>query len=318
MKIDATTILCLLTISFGLHLEGAQGLRGLNNATVTVCVVDDTGVPVCGVHSMIYSLSDYDVTPGLTDTNGLFSCKLNNIFSEVGGSFRKKGYYQSSGTFWKWKKWGEIPPASTNFIITIMRIVDPVPMIKKDVTAYLPRLNDAIGFDMEIGDWVNPDGKGKYADMLITATRQVKSSEDFEFQVTISFTGKQTGIQPYGITNSSVLVTSSKLMAPNIAPDSGYNPVFTGNYSLHNNIRRESFYEKKRWIFRIRTKLDSKGDVEGANYGWLASDFKLSPNLERNGAINVTYYYNPDPHSRSLEPKEIADRQAKDIPEMMK
>ena len=37
--------------------------------------------------------------------------------------------------------------------------------------------------------------------------------------------------------------------------------------------------------------------------------------MELLGRFSFSYYWNPDPHSRSLEPKEIADQQAKYLPD---
>ncbi|MCL1909370.1 MAG: hypothetical protein FWG05_00370, partial [Kiritimatiellaeota bacterium] len=68
------------------------------------------------------------------------------------------------------------------------------------------------------------------------------------------------------------------------------------------------FDETRRWIYRIRTEVDEDGKIISANYGWMTKDFQIGNPTGTLGVIVLNYYHNPDPHSRSLEPKEITNR----------
>ena len=327
--------LILTVISVFLSTTGCIAFtNGLGSATIRVRIVDDESNPVEGVNSKILSASFYDPPSGFSDTNGMFSVYLKNIYLEIGGYFTKEGYYQSKGKFWKWGMSGNsiIPPANTNFTIVLKRIIEPVPMKKREVLVYAPRLGKTVGFDFEIGDLVAPDGKGEIADILFTTSKDYVADDDFTLYVNIEFIGEQTGILPfsYDFNEGAGYALKSDLPPPSpIAPGTGYGKTLEcvskcsppsewnrtrrpSHYAYMKNVWTGSSVENRKWIFRTRTVLDDDGKIIAANYGWTTTDIKLSakPNSDYNElGIALTYYYNPDPNSRSLEPKEIADSQ---------
>ena len=288
------------------------------NATVRVRVTDESGQPIHNVRSRLLSLSMYDAPSGLTDINGIFSIYLKNIHAEISGYFEKPGYYKTKGTFWSWGLGqGLVPPADTIFPVVLKRIVEPIPMQQKKVDAVFPRLNEPVGFDMEIGDWVSPDGKGQTADIFMTAEGFYNSPKDVSMTMRAEFSGELNGIQSFHVQSSedATQLLKSVLPVPPIAPETGYKNTFEcftrtlpteryGTWSLDMT---------RRWIYRVRVEVDEDGKIVSANYGWLTSDFTFSSN-KGTGKIAFTYYYNPNPQSRSLEPKEIADRQVKNLP----
>ena len=278
-------------------------------------MVDDIGNPISNVHANVYNIFDMDTKPGLTDTNGMHTTRLDKIF-HISGSFKKHGYYTSYGDFWKAPEWGKVPPANTNFTIVLKRILEPVPMRQREVTVIFPRLNEPIGFDLEVGDWIFPDGKGKTVDMFLTAERKYVSRREYSFSVSAEFIGELNGIQSF--IKPSTHDLKSELPPPPIAPKFGYMKTFE-SFSRHlspDKWASASFVENRNWIFRIRTEIDKDRNIVSANYGWIVKDPASIPipQPDGTGSFTIIYYYNPDPKSRSLEPKEIADRQAKDIP----
>ncbi len=317
MKKQLTIFLIVFVVAVAASFAYSQGLSGLNDATVVVRVVDELGRPVGGVRSTLWSLSDYDAKPGLTDTNGLFSSRLRNIYAEVGGSFEKEGYYQSVGPIWAWKKKSDIP--SGFFTIVLKRIINPVPMDFRKVEAYIPRLDEPIGFDLETGDWISPYGKGTISDINFTINKRFVSIDDFDVVGQIELCGELNGIQPFSTRNSDRSQITSKLTPPQTAPENGYGRVaFATNYWHTDNKRFNSVNENRSWMFRTRTKKDEKGKVISANYGWIRGDFNIIPTLDHSGQILFEYYYNPDPHSCSLEPKDVADQQKQALRENTK
>jgi len=288
------------------------------NATIKVRIVDDVGKPVNEVRSRLINIFDYGVNNrSLTDANGMYSVHLNKIY-EVAGYFEKSGYYKSSGVIWSAPiQWGDVPPADTNFTVVLKRIINPVPIKYKQIVTYFPRLDESIGFDLEVGDWVFPDGKGKIADMEFTVEKRFNSITDFDMTVKISMNGDDCGIQSFYVpaSKSAGGLLRSELPPPQIAPESGYQQqTFSTSYWHTNNKRFISFNENLKWIFRTRVVKDEKGNIIFANYGWIDNDFMVVPTLKHPGQLTFTYYYNPDPKSRSLEPKEIVDRQEKVSP----
>jgi len=293
----------------------------LNHATVKVRVVDESEQPLQNVLADYYSLSDDDSNPGLTDTKGMYSICMKHIYYSISGNFKKPGYYETRGQLWHWNKWGGVPPADTNFVVVLKRIIDPVPMkiiqrhnkTRVPEGAVFPRLDEPIGYDLEVGDWVFPDGKGKISDVFLTATGFYNKQTDSSIAVSVEFAGEHNGIQSFYYPKAKTSTPlRSELPPPVIAPESGY----TKTLELYRHHKPNEYYaissddENRRWLFRIRTEVDENGKIVSANYGWTTEDIDLSAS-KGNLRMYLFYYYNPDPKSRSLEPKEIADRQNK-------
>jgi len=129
-----------------------------------------------------------------------------------------------------------------------------------------------------------------------------------------NFSGEHNGIQSFSI-NQIITGPSprSELPPPPIAPINGYEKTFeyyarrVPTDRWHGTTSRD---DTRRWIYRIRTEVDEDGNIIAANYGWMTKDI-IGASNEGKGRFILAYYYNPDPQSRSLEPKEIADRQNK-------
>jgi len=296
----------------------ATGFDHRGDATVTVRIVDADEQPIAGVHSKLFSFSSYSAPSGLTDTNGMYSVFLRKIDSQISGSFKKQGYYETGGSFWKWgEDVGLVPPADTNFPVVLKRIIDPVPMVQKIIETYLPRNDEPIGFDLEVGDWVSPYGKGKTADIQMTGTSRFESRQDFDVKVSFEFIDELCGIQSFIAPDArDWSKLRSQLMPPHIAPDNGYEQTLLlwGMSTPKPKQYQSHKMGNRNYIFRTRVVTDDNGKIIKANYGWTMGEVEIDPEYGKQIWLRFYYYYNPDPKSRSLEPKEIADRQAKDIP----
>ena len=312
-KLNIRTIAFLATTT----LATTGCANRLGSATVTVRVVDEDGQPINGAWADFYHLNSMSSNPGFTDVNGLYSTRLENIFANISGHFTKPGYYKTNGKFWSWADSAGkelVPPADTNFVIVLKRIIDPVQMRQREIKAIFPRLDEPVGFDLEIGDWIFPDGQGKIADMMLIGGGHHTSPNDYSFYLSAEFSGEHNGIQSFYVPQEGVdAFLRSDLPPPPIAPESGYENTFElSTKRLPTDKRFPPFDETRRWIYRIRTVVDDDGKIISANYGWMAKNISIGH--AGTGVIILNYYHNPDPHSRSLEPKEIADRQTKDLP----
>ena len=334
MKKHLAIIFLLFTITTLFPITGCSANTNNPNAIVRIRVIDEEGNPIPGVKADICNIFDMDSTPGLTDENGMFSVHLYDIY-DISGVFTKNGYYKSSGDFWKAPEWGKVPPANTNFPIIMKRIIEPVPMRQKKIEIGSLPVGEPIGFDFEVGDLVFPHGKGKVADFIMKTRSDFLSEEDHEVYAELEFPGEQTGIQSfsYWTKESPSHPVKSELMPPSpVAPEFGYTNILERfskcappsewnrtrpptHYAYNKKTWSGSIVENRKWIFRTRTVLDDNGKIIAANYGWTTTEIGVwpEPNSEAKlFGIRFTYYYNPDPHSRSLEPKEIADRQNRD------
>jgi len=286
------------------------------NAIITVRVIDDAGKPISNVQSRIMSTFSYGTPTGLTDTNGMYAVHLDKIY-DLDGTFQKHGYYKTSGEFWQAPQWGDVPPADTNFIVVLKRIIEPISMKQRELIAIFPRLDEPIGYDLEIGDWIFPDGKGEITDILLKAERQYVSANDYSVNLFAKFAGEHNGIQPFYVHRQSANeFYRSELRTPPIAPLTGYINTYE-RFARQLPTEKKSNFSYDRtigWIFRIRTELDENGEIITANYGWFSEDFSVGPIANGTARTSFKFYFNSDPKSRSLEPKEIADRQNKVSP----
>jgi hypothetical protein len=100
------------------------------------------------------------------------------------------------------------------------------------------------------------------------------------------------------------------LPPPAVAPVNNYENELLLWQSWHpNEPMRGHAKANLNYIFRVRSKLDSKGELKEANYGWIKGNVQIDTEESESIYLSFEYYYNPDPLSRSLEPKEIADLQ---------
>ena len=314
-KIITTSHFAFLAFATVIPLMGCAN----TGAIIKMCVVDEAGKPIDGVRSDIYDMFDMDSKPGLTDSNGFYSSHLQNL-NELSGHFEKFGYYKTSGVFWRASARERVPPVGTNFTVVLKRIIEPLSLKHKEINLTLPRMDESVGFDLEMGDWVFPDGKGQVTDVFLTSNGYYTSADEYSFHVVAEFPNKHDGIQSFHIHQKDAKeFLRSDLLAPSSAPESGYTNTFERFTKLIPPDKRgaSSYDGLCRWIYRIRTVVDENDNIVSANYGWMTKDMIFAPNFGR-GKISFAYYYNPGPHSRSLEPKEIADRQARELPKEYK
>jgi hypothetical protein len=292
---------------------------GLNGTSVSVHVVDDEGVPINGVYTKVFEFHEFDSPFGFTDGNGLYSRRIKNIYGAVGGVFEKEGYYKTIGSFWKWTGWGDVMPASTNFTIVMKRIEKPMPMTYRNISTYMPASQDKADFDLAVGDWVEPHGKGKSPDITFTGTFQFESRRNCSVKVSAEFNEPLSGLRPFSAPLENAEILRSTLVPPRIAPTNGYEKTLKMWYSYNpqEGEKRHDGYPNNNYIFRTRVVTNSVGEVVAANYGWTSGDIHISIS-GKSPWIGFKYYYNPDPHSRSLEPKDLADQQAKELAETMR
>ncbi len=271
-------------------------------ANITIRVVDEAGIPIQGANASIH----FEMYPdrvksfkGLTDTNGLFSAQeeTDTNVSEVA---EKEGYYKSSETHFfkalnkiktRYEPWDEVRT------LTMRKIIDPKEGKKAGFKGLIPKENEALGFDMVVGDWVVPYGKGLISDFSFTY------SFDAEGKIAsyiLCFPNAGEGLieRPRDTKEQSIF------RWPHQAPLDGYQSAWKKKqtYASGDASKLKDYVELPRqasdiqYIFRIRIQYDAQGNLISAYYGKIKGAVMIW-----NGELRFSYWLNTDPISRSLE-----------------
>lgn len=246
---------------------------------------------------------------GKTDTNGLCAVDVK-CYGEAAVAVLKDGYYSGSGysvmftnlAFGKWQPWNPTKE------VILKRIGQPVPMYARSVRDMtIPSEGKDLGFDLERGDWVHPDGKGEHADLLFRLDRkperevmrywgkQPRPQKLYDVTLSVSLPNDGDGIQ-------SVFVPprggGSNLRLPAKAPEAGYaTNVIKRVYNGENKPPHSDVREDQNYFCRVHTKKDDKGNIVSALYGKIHGDFSGFDY----GKLTFTYYLNPTPNDRNVE-----------------
>jgi hypothetical protein len=111
--------------------------------------------------------------------------------------------------------------------VVLRKIGAPVAMYARQLRAEIPVIDTPIGFDLVIGDWVVPYGKGTVADLVFTVTRKWVDKRAFDARLTLTFSNPGDGIQAV----EQSLLYGSEFKLPRTAPEEGYEPRFMTSVS---------------------------------------------------------------------------------------
>ena len=284
---------------------------------LAVKVVDETGAPISNAYVKAYTywLEGWNAgrTKGYTDTNGVFRYD-DHVSREISYKVYKDGYYCSHGEAWWPKTLYEVP--ETNIVVIMKRIIEPCPLLYRKISIALPRLDVPFPFDLEIGDWVFPDGKGKVPDIWVSGNNAWVSDLHYDYYASFSVSNRTDGFTTFNVMPKSSLRLKSELRPPQRAPGNGY----ASQLEFHGGKHREptgtrwinSRYNDRIYVFRVRSITNDVGEVVSANVGWFEGA-GTGVGGEKDGSLGMAleYYFNPDQHSRSLEPKDLAEQQKK-------
>ena len=215
------------------------------------------------------------------------------------GHTKLEGYYNdSSGA--KYTKINQVlnrmEPWSPTVEVKMRPKINPVSMVARGVDReMIPEWDKFVGFDLEIGDWVTPYGEGRVSDMMFFMQ---KTSGVSGATCEISFGNKGDGIQEFVLGQS----TGSEFIFPYLAPTNNYSEsmyrekIYTDKYGLKFRTNAKPDAEINH-LFRVRTVLDAKGNVQQACYGRIKGELRVSSK----GKLYFKYWFNPVPNERSLE-----------------
>ncbi len=296
---------------------------------VTLRVEDAIGNPVEGARvRMVFWASDSSanvvLSEGTTDTNGLLLAEGMTIHS-MNYTITKDGYYKTAGRYWfyrpsgldankssaisptsgeywlyhqgengvkdgRWQPWNTIHP------VVLKEKRNPTAMYARHVDVAIPVRDQPIAFDLEVGDWVAPYGKGSGEDFCFTYRSDIKDFWTGRKELAIACTNRMDGFY------RAQRDTWSEYESVYEAAENGY----SGTVSLildatkDRVLKSEGIDEREFLVFRVRTVIDEKGGVIRANYGKIYGrvEYGVGEALDR---LRFTYYLNPTPNDRNLE-----------------
>jgi hypothetical protein len=293
---------------------------------VTFRVLDESGGRIAGatinvgVDSLLH-VDGYNNYRGETDSEGLFVVESRGRgCTEIVVS--KDGYYASRPEVgWdgglnpggaEMQKNGGFKPWNPIVDVILKKVGNPIPMmVRLESLHFAPKLGEEIGFDLLLGDWVEPNGKGKISDLFVRFESLFVNEEDFKASMAMRFSNPNDGFLPL----NKLIGEESSLKYPRIAPEEGYlvKNIFLAAHS--NEAVKER--EPVGYIFRIRSKVEPGTQaVVSAFYGKVVSlgrytarsaPIKIVPYLWKNRMIDSTpafqfnYYVNPTSNDRNLE-----------------
>jgi len=287
-------------------------------AQMTIKVLDDDDHPIGGISVGASTFSkhipgdnfgtdEHEIVTEVTDTNGVVTLAFSCITGEVAYSTRPfAGFYGNVGsqnfrftgvTSGQWQPWNPTKE------IHIKRILNPVPMYARRANEIkIPTKGELLGYDLMVGDWVAPYGKGETSDFILKYESKPepkvpsRAYPPYDNALTVRFSNNGDGIQSFFAPQHS----SSELRLPRQAPADGYESVLMKReYKEPGQSAYTDFREDQNYFFRVRTKKDAQGNIVRALYGKISGDFFVGGSDDNK--LTFTYYLNPEPNSRNME-----------------
>lgn len=290
---------------------------------VRLRIVDENDQPIAGVQTLIaFTTAVFGGEmrrEGLTDLGGLFSGSGQGE-GDVLVRANKPGYY---GAVFRKRPNDQILKLDLKLVLPKNNHPVPLYALCLNLGTGAPTLklsvqNDWLDYDLAVGDWVKPRGKGEVADIRfkfhnefkgwkmdderMAATRAHQNNRNvseerlrelygkYDGELEISFPGEKEGL----VEEKGRFLIYSQLTMPHEAPMEGYAP--TRHYTAKTyGFRTDP--ENVGFFLRTRVKLDKDGKIVSANYAKVSGDFQF----DARGILGLTYYYNPTANDRNLE-----------------
>jgi hypothetical protein len=309
-------ILFVITLIFTTSSWAANVEAG--KVQMTLKVQDEFGKPVQGAEVGINLIKPKNVLSPLlsekgtkvqmnakTDKDGVAVFENSSLLSDVYfGASLTPGYYYTEGSQFHFQRIedGKWQPWNPMITIILRPILNPVPMYAKmNSDLKLPENDKPIGYDLMVGDWVAPYGKGMTSDLTFELHRQFTNVNlPFDASLTVKFSNNGDGIQ-------SVLAketTGLSLRLPRTAPTNGYESrLVLRTYREEGKPIVSSNHDDQNYFFQVRSQKDDNGNIIKALYGKIHGNIEFhffdSPNPT--ARLRFTYYLNPEPNSRNME-----------------
>lgn len=277
-------------------------------ARLTVRVIDEAGSPVPNaevrastfshhVTGELFGEDKYSNVSTVTDGSGIASLEFSSPTGDIGFGPRKTGYYYDRGLDFQFSsiQGGQWQPWNPTFEVVLKPILNPIPLYAKEVDLLsLPEQDTPMGYDLQLGGWVGPRGKGTNTDLVFNFHRQFTNvMQPFALSVDITFPNDGDGLLAV-----SVPKRQGSVLRMRTAPEAGYTNGLTKHIfrTTPQTPIDTGVDDNQNYFFRVRTSK-TNGQITSAMYGKFYGDIELSAF----GKLRFTYYLNPTPNSRNLE-----------------
>jgi len=234
---------------------------------------------------------------GVTDANGVFSVSHTDSATSLGIDIKKEGYYRTRTVHELYvpEQLDDVTVKKSrhaNLRLVLRKIGNPIAMYAKNLSVLsrlrLPEMGKPIGYDLMVGDWVGPYGKGVSTDIFFKEESYRKSSDQYSDVVTVNFPNPGDGIQVFELPEAQ---QGGEFRSPHKAPTTGYQSEYRRECSAGlGQAEKYEFDPHRIYLFRVRTVLNHDGQVVSAHYGKIYGDF-----------MQFRYYLNPTPNDLNLE-----------------
>lgn len=244
---------------------------------------------------------------GSTDADGMFSGQGHTDYAP-GMRAQKSGYYQgvfpikgfTNAVNSRWQPW------DATYTSVLRKIENPVPVYAKRAVMKAPVVGQACGYDLKVGDWVSPWGKGLVPDFVFTVSCDYTNFNHYTTSMKLTFSNPLDGLQAAELPKE---YAHGEFIWHRQAPDAGY----VGSYEQEKGIPKKRYQipsapavrdgediEKQKFYFRVRT-VEKDGKIVSALYGKLSQGFDLWASNSTNVSVRTCYYLNPTPLDRNME-----------------
>lgn len=288
----------------------ATMLAACGQVTTKIKVVDEQGDPIEGAEVTIWYVNyrDEEMKVIKTDAQGRIE-DTGDPELRINLSVTKEGYYETS--YRKSEGTSLSKDQDHDLTVPLRKRINPIPLYAKKSIIGLPRKNDWIGYDLQVGDIVKPDGTGQRADFFVKIdSLQVLPNGEIAptnniGKLFIKFPNKHEGMKY----EHDLYIKQSEMPMPSIAPISGYQ---NSHERIEKAFYNESFQRDSGIFLRVRVIENEQGDVEKVNYAKISTDISFDPREtgwhvddegkpKLYGTISFTYYFNPNVNDRNLE-----------------
>lgn len=270
-------------------------------ATINLTVKNEKGVPIQGAEggAWFWYKNGGTSSKDISDENGKLTLS-NKVTTDSAYRIEKEGFYYSEGYvrsfeapdepfgFFERRRW---KPVIREVVLKTKR--NPIPMYSKKCRGKLPAINQAIGFDLKIVDWVKPYGKGENTDMVVTvATKEVNVGRKTFTRasvVTFDFPGDYNGVQVCDSDGWSKFISAYHVNLQT--------PFQKQLVMPSQNSRYKWLDKRKHLVFRVRSEVSPSGELLRCHYGKIYPTFDITSEEFALRAV----FFNPTPNDTNLE-----------------
>jgi hypothetical protein len=150
-----------------------------------------------------------------------------------------------------------------------------------------------VGYDLLVGDWVEPHGKGTVKDMVFRLEQRSIVDRELDARLRITMPNPGDGFSPI---SPEEILEGSELPLPPTAHETGYAPSLVLVQAIRPGKPLLDSVDPTATSFflRVRTRLNPDGKVESAIYGKLVGPIVWHIQFVPTTRIMFTYYVNPD------------------------